>query len=264
MALRRDSLDLSIAKLSGKDPKAITSAGCTIARAFSADPLVHWLRLDTPSWSELRPDTLAFQAWRMRVAMLGGRVYYTDNIGSLQCQLLQRSPRDYMRTMGPTLGHLLGNPGGVAILHPSDRKKRKWLSYYLGFFSLLKEYRRNPLPTNTPLQDRRWDTSSRVHEESLRLVRGILPRRQKFWYIEVLAIDPLLQRQGMGRRMMVEIIRLTGDEPLVLECTWKENINFYMALGFEVIETVTLTDTVCDCVDAARYWVMLRNSGKGI
>lgn len=53
------------------------------------------------------------------------------------------------------------------------------------------------------------------------------------------------------------ILEHVGDQPIYLECTRRDNVSFYEAFGFQVVEEVELVDDDED--EKLAYWVMIRS-----
>lgn len=65
---------------------------------------------------------------------------------------------------------------------------------------------------------------------------------RKCWYLEVIAVSPEVQGQGLGRQMMTWLQNLTKEgEFIILECTAVGNVPVYERLGFSIVEVVQLT-----------------------
>lgn len=82
------------------------------------------------------------------------------------------------------------------------------------------------------------------------------------WYLEVIAVHPLLQSRGLGGGVMRAILEQVAGSPIFLECTRQETIRFYEGFGFKTIEDVELTDTPlhADEDGKLKYWVMVRET----
>lgn len=86
--------------------------------------------------------------------------------------------------------------------------------------------------------------------------------RSEVWYLEVIAIHPLLQSCGLGKRVMQQLLEYTKGQVVALECTSERNIPFYEKLGFSVEEEVELTGIrkpASDGFDTVKYWWMVKN-----
>lgn len=80
--------------------------------------------------------------------------------------------------------------------------------------------------------------------------------KQRLWYLEVIAVHPALQSRGLGGGVMRWITESVGEQPIYLECTARDNVPFYEAFGFRVVEEVELIDD--DDGEKLFYWVMIR------
>lgn len=81
--------------------------------------------------------------------------------------------------------------------------------------------------------------------------------KRALWYLEVIAVHPALQSRGLGGGVMRWILEHVGDQPIYLECTRRDNVSFYEAFGFQVVEEVELVDDDED--EKLAYWVMIRS-----
>lgn len=82
------------------------------------------------------------------------------------------------------------------------------------------------------------------------------------WYLEVIAVHPLLQGRGLGKLALESLLKLTGPDPIVLECTNSSNVAFYERLGFEVVQEVVLGAGSYSEGDKCKLWVMLRTNSE--
>lgn len=81
---------------------------------------------------------------------------------------------------------------------------------------------------------------------------------KKFWYLETLAVHPLLQSWGLGGNVLRWILEYIENAPIFLECARRENIGFYESYGFEVVEKVELADgETFGTGERVHYWVMV-------
>ena len=85
--------------------------------------------------------------------------------------------------------------------------------------------------------------------------KSLLPS-ENLWYLEIIAVHPDLQGQGLVGKIMRQTLEQIGNEPVFLECTREDNLGFYERLGFRIVKRVVLEDEGDDLV----YWVMLRQS----
>lgn len=99
---------------------------------------------------------------------------------------------------------------------------------------------------------------SQAHEASVKLLKSKY-HLKKLWYLEILAVHPLLQSRGLGGNVLRWILEYIGNAPIFLECARRENIGFYESHGFEVVEKVELADDeIFGTGERVYYWVMVR------
>ena len=89
-------------------------------------------------------------------------------------------------------------------------------------------------------------------------MQRISVEHENVWYLEVVAVHPLLQGQGLGGEAMRCVLELVKGDPLILECTERSNVGFYEKLGFKQVEEVVLADPSVDNAEECRMWVMLK------
>ncbi|NDL59311.1 GNAT family N-acetyltransferase [Phytoactinopolyspora mesophila] len=79
--------------------------------------------------------------------------------------------------------------------------------------------------------------------KGLARIREVTPRVPHA-YLHFLAVDPGLQRRGLGRKVIVPGLRRAERAGLGvhLETTNTENLAFYQRLGFEVSESLRLSE----------------------
>lgn len=67
------------------------------------------------------------------------------------------------------------------------------------------------------------------------------------WYLAVLGVEPALQGQGLGTRLLDGLRALVADRPgpIYLESDRPESVAFYRARGFEVLGELRLFDVAC-------------------
>jgi ribosomal protein S18 acetylase RimI-like enzyme len=60
------------------------------------------------------------------------------------------------------------------------------------------------------------------------------------WYLALLAVDPELQRQGVGRRLLEPVLERCDAEgrPAYLETQKESNVAWYRRCGFELVEKI--------------------------
>jgi ribosomal protein S18 acetylase RimI-like enzyme len=76
------------------------------------------------------------------------------------------------------------------------------------------------------------------------------------WYLEVIAVDPQAQGQGVGGQLLTWLCNHVGSKDCLLECTAQSNIAFYEKFGFRVVEEFQLSDATGSVTE----WVMVRDS----
>lgn len=102
-----------------------------------------------------------------------------------------------------------------------------------------------------------------AHDIGLDLIKRRYSRSE-IWYLEVIAIHPLLQSCGLGKLVMQEIFRYAQDQCIALECTSESSIPFYEKLGFSVVQDVELagdTKSPSDDHKTVKYWLMVKDNG---
>ena len=78
-------------------------------------------------------------------------------------------------------------------------------------------------------------------------------------YIEVVAVRPDQQGQGMGGKMMRHILSQIGSAPVYLECTDASNIKFYERYGFSVVKETELVSVGPEKQkQILKMWLMVR------
>ena len=65
---------------------------------------------------------------------------------------------------------------------------------------------------------------------------------QPYWELELLAVDPTSQGQGLGARLLAYGLEITDGEglPVYLESSNPANLSFYRRHGFELLAEVTI------------------------
>ena len=78
--------------------------------------------------------------------------------------------------------------------------------------------------------------------------------QEPHWYLQLLAVDPVYQHQGIGKKLMLPMLRQCDTDTLCcyLETQNQVNVNYYQEFGFRVVETTVLPDT------HVQLWCMLR------
>ncbi len=76
------------------------------------------------------------------------------------------------------------------------------------------------------------------------------------WYLSLLAVDPSLQRRGVGRALLAPVLERCDREglPAYLETQKESNVAWYRGLGFELVDTLRLEDVA----DSPTMWTMQR------
>jgi len=84
---------------------------------------------------------------------------------------------------------------------------------------------------------------SYLHEFTAKLQKRHMPEKHR--YLQLLGVDPEMQGQGYGGRMLHEIQRRLKVErlPLYLETENEKNLPFYTKRGFKVMEATQLPRT---------------------
>lgn len=101
-----------------------------------------------------------------------------------------------------------------------------------------------------------------AHDELVTKVKEAY-QLEDLWYLEVVAVHPLLQGRGIGVHAMKWVLQMVQDEPMLLECTAWGNVKFYRKLGFEVFEEVDLVDNDIGEPDpSCKCWAMVHLSPK--
>jgi ribosomal protein S18 acetylase RimI-like enzyme len=77
----------------------------------------------------------------------------------------------------------------------------------------------------------------------------------KYYYIYFLAVDPDHQGQGLGSKLLKEIISRADSEncPVLLEASSERNRKLYLSHGFEEFDVFTMRDD-----PNVKLWLMLR------
>ncbi|KAH3252860.1 hypothetical protein KXW23_000938 [Aspergillus fumigatus] len=75
---------------------------------------------------------------------------------------------------------------------------------------------------------------------------------QRFKYVQI--VHPYLQGRGLRKKALRSVLDHTNDEPIILECTKKDNVVVYERLGFKVVEEVKLVQDGA----GVKLWFMLR------
>lgn len=119
------------------------------------------------------------------------------------------------------------------------------------------------LPENSPTTiERVTDALGTESFRRMSLARDALYERQladvgvEHWHLNIIGVDPLLQRSGLGGRLLAPTLAIADGSgmPCYLETYREENLAFYRKHGFEVVSTARLPE------DGPRFWTMLRPS----
>jgi ribosomal protein S18 acetylase RimI-like enzyme len=81
--------------------------------------------------------------------------------------------------------------------------------------------------------------------------------RRLHWYLAYVGTAPRFQGKGIGRTVLEPILGLAEREslPAYLECSRQENIGFYRALGFSLVDEVKIPD-------GPTVWPMIREPNR--
>ncbi len=65
--------------------------------------------------------------------------------------------------------------------------------------------------------------------------------RKPFWHLTYIATDPVHQGRGIGSTLLKPITNISNDDglPIYLECSNRENLSFYRAHNFRLIDEIT-------------------------
>ncbi|KAB8230401.1 GNAT family N-acetyltransferase [Aspergillus alliaceus] len=222
-------------------PPYVSAVAQTISLSFAQDPLIRWLRPKAPLWSPSQSDINNWQYRRIQRAVLEGVVLRSSSAAELAQQFPPRGQQEHL-------------PDCLAI---PPRSQQRWtlprisLALRLWFLDL-----RDPVNDNGA-DEKRVEMLLDTHDRSMDMINDRYHVKD-LWYLEVIAVHPSLQGRGLGKIAMNGILEYVDHQSIVLECTAEQNVGFYAALGFEVIEKVNLADggEAVDC------WVMLRKAAQ--
>ncbi len=84
----------------------------------------------------------------------------------------------------------------------------------------------------------------------------VVPRR--YWYLQILAVDPAYQGQGLARRLLEPMLARADREglPCYLETQLEKNVALYKHFGFEVADEGIIPGS------NIRSWAMLRKNER--
>lgn len=90
---------------------------------------------------------------------------------------------------------------------------------------------------------------------ALFLLQSKHPKGMPHLYVEVLGVDPSVQRGGHGSSLLGNVCEQadSGGLPVYLETSKETNLTYYSRFGFEVTETVSVKN-------GPPYWLMLREA----
>lgn len=74
------------------------------------------------------------------------------------------------------------------------------------------------------------------------------------WYLSIVGVLPKFQGQGLGKELVLEVLKKTDalDLPTYLETFTARNKSFYRRLGYVEVAEVYEPNTASD------YWIMVR------
>lgn len=92
------------------------------------------------------------------------------------------------------------------------------------------------------------------------MMRKHVPKRNRCWYLEVIAVHPESQGYGLGGRLMRWMLSTIPDtEDCILECTDESNVAFYERYGFKLLEVTELKDEA-EADHVVKEFIMMRPS----
>lgn len=64
---------------------------------------------------------------------------------------------------------------------------------------------------------------------------------EKLWYLQLLVVDPMAQRRGIGGRLQEEMLRRADEQGLscYLETQKPENIAYYRRFGYDLVGEIS-------------------------
>jgi ribosomal protein S18 acetylase RimI-like enzyme len=118
-----------------------------------------------------------------------------------------------------------------------------------------------PPGRTTPFLSQLWALCRMVYMFRSNLARALRVQshvdrcrpRRPHWYLAYIATDPAHQRSGIGSELLRPMLEAADRErtPVYLECSNSENIPFYRAHGFHLVDSISLPD-------GPGVWPMLR------
>ncbi|KAH3342893.1 hypothetical protein KXV52_000530 [Aspergillus fumigatus] len=227
------------------DPESVRAVADTITASFADDPLIRWQGPLAGSWSTSDPNTSEWQYRRVLKAVADGIVFISATVAEVD----RRFHKDGKLCERSIVER---DAGVVALLFPPRRRCRwtlgrilLWLKvWFLDIVSPVHEKGAN---------DKRLKQLMDAHERVVTNVKDTY-RISDLWYLEVIAVHPYLQGRGLGKKALRSVLDHTNDEPIILECTKKDNVVVYERLGFKVVEEVKLVQDGA----GVKLWFMLR------
>ncbi|KAJ5201927.1 uncharacterized protein N7498_006590 [Penicillium cinerascens] len=196
----------------------------TVNLAFSSDPLIQWLRPNATPWSEHDPSAWKWQYRRVQTIMSRGQVLQSESVGQM-AQVFQKKSSTSKDKAAPEKGSRIPVSQDLDITSSDAgavRVNKLIAANKASADGLQKQY-----------------------------------SKRELWYLEVIAVHPALQSRGLGGGVMRWILEHVGNQPIYLECTRRDNVSFYEAFGFQIVEEVELVDD--DDGEKLAYWVMVRS-----
>jgi ribosomal protein S18 acetylase RimI-like enzyme len=148
---------------------------------------------------------------------------------------------DYILRSGIKAGGILVKDSedmkGIALVVPAGIKSAWAECSFGGFVNMLWKYRFATVKLLSRLNKR----SREIHG---RLVQG------KHYYLSIIGVEPRCQGQGVGKKILLQIIKGVDQEqmPLYLETQNQKNVSIYRKYGFEVVHEEAMTPFFYDPV----------------
>ncbi|KAE8382453.1 putative GNAT family N-acetyltransferase [Aspergillus bertholletiae] len=238
------------------DPSSVSAVAHTITLSFVSDPLIRWLRPNAAPWSSEQSSTRKWQYRRVQQAILEGVVLRSRPASQLAQELAVSRQRLGLPTSTREIDDRNGGSeaGAVALLFPPKRRETWALSRMVLAAKLWLLSWFDPVSDNGA-DEKRVGALLKAHDTMLKMITTRY-NIERPWYLEVVAVHPALQGQGLGKVMMQCILDHVGNAPVFLECTAEQNVGFYATLGFEVVEKVQLAEGG----GTVSCWFMLRRA----
>ncbi|KAF3386276.1 hypothetical protein F1880_000800, partial [Penicillium rolfsii] len=253
--------------------RSISAVARTVNAAFSSDPLIQWLRPSATPWAHQDATARKWQYRRVQNVMSEGIVLQSASVDQMAREYPRKKytmqysddavvPEKKAQALISKNTDVPVNQeqdsGAVAFLFPPDGHlpwslSTMWLTCKLWILEIFNPVR------DSSCKDKRVDILMAKHTSGKKALQARYP---KLWYLEVVAVHPLLQSRGLGGAVMRAILEQVGGNPIFLECTRQENIGFYEGFGFKTLEEVELTDTPAHANENGKlkYWVMVRET----